>query len=499
MSLRDKHITRTQELKESLNKPVPASAIIDTMRTRLYGKQFSFYSDQSKRKVATCSRQCGKTWGAAEDLVVAALTKNNADNIYVTLTRVSAKKIIWKDLNKVVEEYAALGYTQCKPEHVKINNSELSITFPNKSTVYLFGAKDDNDIEKIRGLRLNRVILDECQSWKDRLLEYLVKTVLPMSTLHNKGTIAMIGTPNAACQGFFYNAFHGINKVEGWTAYNWNIYDLFDHLKTLNPQDPPDIELALKEAYLDNGIKKEDPIYQREALGKWVKSFENSIYKYTEELNTYEGAKTLNPKWNWYYVLGMDFGLSDECAWVVWAYSPSSPNVYVVETYNKAGIIPSKAAVITKAYMEKYDFTKIVGDTGGMGKAFTEEMRQRHQIPVVPAQKRDRLNYIKNMNDDFRTGKIKIEKNADLAEEWSTLQWEVLELKEREGQDNHLADAALYGWRECKHFLYEEPEEEKTETDPGFMSAYEKKIEEEYHKEKEDDLDYPTGGDPYDY
>ena len=114
-----------------------------------------------------------------------------------------------------------------------------------------------------------------------------------------------------------------------------------------------------------------------------------------------------------------------------------------------------------KELKERYIFTRKVIDSGALGKKITEELRLRHHLNLEPADKSQKWSFIKLMNDDFRKGKIKIDaKNCPfLADEWATL------LKSEDGEekikedkrfDNHLADAALYAWREAYHFTYKE-------------------------------------------
>ena len=116
-----------------------------------------------------------------------------------------------------------------------------------------------------------------------------------------------------------------------------------------------------------------------------------------------------------------------------------------------------------------YPFSRIVADTGGFGKGYAEEMKSRFSIPVFAAQKRQKASFIEHMNGDFRSGNIQIcrDKNSDLIEEVGLLQWNLdamergkMMVDDRRFQD-HLSDALLYAWRECRHhgedFEYEGP------------------------------------------
>lgn len=473
--------------REKRMKMSNISDLATRLRAITHDAQHEFITAPGKRIVATCSRQCGKSTGCGIDLVFTAILNPKTDNAYITLTRVSAKKIIWRDLKNIIKENKLGKFV------AKIDATELSIEFKNGSMIYLYGAKDENDIGKILGMKFKLVYLDECQEMKNRLLSELLTRILPPTLWKHNGVIKLIGTPNAMCEGIFYDAFTG--KIPGWKSFHWNAYQN----KFLDDsQDLAKVKKKLDDEIFELKLNQEDPVFKREYLGLWVRSFENSIYKYNPAVNSY---LELDPEKEWFYVLGMDFGFSDDCAWVVLAFNPDEPYVYIVETLNRAGILPTEAALITKGFMKRYEFQKIIGDTGGLGKPYAEEMRQRHGIPVEPAEKSKRLSAIKMMNDDFRMGRVKIKDGEDLAEEWMKLQWEKVGVKERDGQDNHLSDAALYGWRECKHWIPEaikEFEKEIEDANPKLSKEeeYIKRTEEEYEqriKEANDD------NNPYSY
>jgi hypothetical protein len=188
----------------------------------------------------------------------------------------------------------------------------------------------------------------------------------------------------------------------------------------------------------------------------------------------------------------MDFGFGDDCAWVIYAFNKEDNAVYIVETINEAGIIPSLAAEITKELNEHYKFYKIVGDTGGIGKSYTEEMKHRYGINVQSAEKSQKSAFIKLMNDDFRMGKIKADKSSDIAEEWGKNTWEVIGVREREKQDNHLSDAALYGWRECRHYaIFEKAVVKPKQGTEEYYNKLAEEMEEEEERQEKSDNDTP--------
>jgi len=86
-------------------------------------------------------------------------------------------------------------------------------------------------------------------------------------------------------------------------------------------------------------------------------------------------------------------------------------------------------------------------------KQAVEEMRQRYTLPLIPAEKTGKRDYIELLNSDLTLGHIRILPKAQpLVDEWASLVWD--ERKFRSGKyeehptcPNHLSDAFLYAWR----------------------------------------------------
>ncbi len=153
---------------------------------------------------------------------------------------------------------------------------------------------------------------------------------------------------------------------------------------------------------------------------------------------------------SWTWLLGLDFGIRDATAYVIIGWREGSPVVYVAESWKEAGKPPSEVAENVRELMKRYDFTRIVGDLGGMGKAFGEEMRRRYSIPIEPAEKTNKLGFVSLLNGAFEREELLIVRptNEDLVKELTELPWaDETHQKESDGFDNHLTDALLYAWR----------------------------------------------------
>ena len=84
----------------------------------LFNKQLKFVEDPRPYKVAVCSRRSGKTVACAAHLVDIAKKNKDVVCLYITLSRNNAKKLIWKEIEKINRLYKLGGVP---------DNTELSI------------------------------------------------------------------------------------------------------------------------------------------------------------------------------------------------------------------------------------------------------------------------------------------------------------------------------------------------------------------------------------
>lgn len=405
-----------------------------------FGKQLSFIKDPAKRKTACNSRRSGKTFACAVDLIDTALQFDGANCLYITLSRLNAKRIIWKQLCELCHDYK-LG--------AEINHTELSIKI-NNSHIYIAGAKDEAEIEKFRGIALKKVYIDEAQSFRS-YLHYLIDDILTPSLLDYDGTLILIGTPSAQKAGTFFEACHRGKGFRNYIHHHWTIFDN-PHIERKSGKP---VATLIKEELERKGITENEPSVRREIFGEWVEDLNSVVYKFSYDKNTYEELPRLE---GWRYVMGIDLGFDDADAICVWAFHRESPNIYLVEDWQQSKLSVSDLASVIKKLDKLYPHARKVIDTGGLGKKITEELLQRHQIHLEPADKTQKLSFIELMNDDFRRGIIKVKPSSPIIEDWRLLQWDLDEEKPVEDSrfDNHRPDAALYSWREARHFTFKE-------------------------------------------
>ena len=423
-------------------------------KRHLFPEQLAFINDPSKRKAALCTRRAGKSFAVSRYLIQESLEIPGTMCVYIARTREAAKRILWNMLKEADKQYR-LG--------LKFNNSALTARFPNGSEIIFTGANDSSDVDKLRGAAFSLAVLDEAAFFNIDLKE-LVRDVLGPALLDTDGTLAMISTPSSQCAGFFYDITE--KEKYGYTTHKWTVRDN-PHMKSAWDAIQRDIR---------NGIlDPTDPGYKREYEGLWVRDDRSSVYRYTD-VNIYD---TIPENCFWEYTLGIDLGYHDATAFIVSAYSEDVEEFYIVEEYKKKNMLTVDVEEMIRHLQSKYNFTKIVMDTGGgSSKMLMETFKQRSGIPITAAKKTgDKVGLIRMMNSDMARGLVKVKRGTELLKEWDRLQFNLSGTAEDKRYDNHLSDAALYAWMESRHFMYEE---KARRPDPGTY---------EFYKDLEDEME----------
>jgi len=188
--------------------------------------------------------------------------------------------------------------------------------------------------------------------------------------------------------------------------------------------------------------------------GVWITDASGLVYRKPTTLQVRPTAG------EWTYLLGVDFGVKDAMGYVVLGHRENDRNVYVLESFKETQSDVTQAAERVLAFDEQYRFAKIVGDLGGMGKAFGEEFQRRHRIPIEPAQKQNKRGYIGLLNGAIERKELVVIEptNSGLIKEMAELPWkDESHQAEADGFDNHTTDALLYAWRATNAFSQKLP------------------------------------------
>jgi Terminase large subunit, T4likevirus-type, N-terminal len=432
------------------NPAASVPPLIFKLEDFLFDKQLKFVQDPHAFKIAVCSRRSGKTIACAADLIHTALSTKDVVCLYITLSRNNAKKLIWPEIQKINRKYCLGGSPDA---------TELSMSFPNGSVVYLSGAKDRSEIEKFRGLALKKVYIDECQSFREYIQD-LIDDILAPALLDYAGTLCLIGTPGPVPAGFFAEVAgvvqDRLEASEAWSHHGWTFFDN-PHIEIKSGYTHQ--QLLMRELKR-RGVTEDNPSIQREFFGRWVLDSDSLWIHYNKELNNYTTLDTTKHRYN--YILGIDLGYVDADALALLAWSETDPNTYLVEELvaDKQGLTELVAHI--KDFQSRYDISKMVIDEGGLGKKLAEEMRRQHGIPLQAADKARKQENVAFLNDALRTGRFKAKYESHFVKDSFLVEIDRTKsrpdkIKLSDKYHSDIIDSVLYAFKESPAFAYEPP------------------------------------------
>jgi len=248
------------------------------------------------------------------------------------------------------------------------------------------------------------------------------------------------------------------------------------------------------------GVTIDHPKIQRECFGRWVTDTESLVLHDNEAVNHYETLPLLN----WTYILGIDLGFHDADALAVLAWCEASPSTYLVEEVitSKQGITPLVAQI--EALRKKYDISKMVIDTGGLGKKIAEELTRRHGLPVEAADKVRKMENLELLDDALRRGAIKAKKDSMFAQDTFLME------KDRDKSNperivisdsyhSDIIDAVLYSFKLSPAYSYQAPRPKLKQGTPEWAKEQTDAMEEaaERHFQNQEDASEGFGWDTF--
>lgn len=398
-----------------------------------YPKQAESVLSTAKFSTTEGTRRSGKTVGIAAKMFRVAREKPGCVALYITRSRVNAKRLFWKILKTMNEVYGLGGV---------VFEGELCIRLPNGSEIYLSGCVHESEIENFRGMPIGIVVLDEAQGFP-AFISTLIDEVLAPALMDFDGQLDLVGTPGPVPIGFFYDCC----MSPEWTHFRLSVFDnpWIEKKSGKTPQQLLDIELKRR------GVTVDDPTIQREFFGRWAIDTNALVFRYDVKHNSKEAPKCAN------FVLCVDVGFDDSDAIGVLGWTDDSPELYLVEEFvmAKQTITPLMRKVV--ALHAKYDPLAVVMDMGGLGKKIAEEISERTGIYIEAAEKERKLEHIELLNDAMRTHVFHAPATSRFAQDCMKVEWdrtnpEKPKISERFHSD--ICDAVLYGWRRCQQWLY---------------------------------------------
>ena len=406
-----------------------------------------YVKSRAKRNAVRTPRRVGKTVHEALRKLEINFTPPFANQLYVTDTLKNAKRRIWPTLKKLNRELKLAG---------EPNEVEAFMKFPklpNEPIIYLGGAKDSGELDKLRGYEggFKHVTIDEAQSIRQSIMTELVDDVIEPALMDYGGSLDMVGTPGPVCAGYFYDIDVGKNR-DGWTHFFWRVHDN----PFLEKKRGTSHDAYLSELRKNKNWTEETPAYVRQYLGQWVTDSDSLALHYDAARNAC--AWQDGPEPGWKYILAFDIGYDDADAIVVLGWAPHERKLRLVKELitRKQGI--TELGNQLRLLWNIFKPFKLVGDLGALGKKIGEELRLRWQLPVEAADKARKAEHVGLLDDALLTGAMLAPSNSVFAEDCAIIQWDpdakaknILRFEEHPHSD--VIDAVLYGYRAGFHFL----------------------------------------------
>jgi len=408
-----------------------------------FDAQRNFVLDPSPLKAGVTTRRSGKSVAAGIDYTKTAIEIPTCSMLYTGLTRDACVRILKKEVMDMLTDRYKIR-TRWNGQTLTLNFTEYG------STLYMLGVdSSEKEREKALGNKYARIYVDESASYSLDQRQLVYKIFKP-AVADYRGQIAMIGTPGDNVFSLFFDVTNG--KEPGWSTHRWSALD--------NPY--------MKDKWLAEiaELKKNHPNIEQTAwfrqmyLGLWVIDESKLVYKYKEERDLIDLLPVLEYRTQtWHHVCGLDLGHSpDPSAFTVCAYRDYDPNLYIVKSYKRTEMDITDVAALWRHLNSTYHFEKTIVDNAN--KQAVEELKQRFQIPLEPADKAGKSDFIAILNDDFAQGKIKLlrSETEPLQEELKTLVWDERLLVKGKREElasckNDCCDSFLYPWRYCYNWV----------------------------------------------
>jgi hypothetical protein len=444
-------MSRAQKLREERERRAAIPAAISAMLDGLHPSQRKFVDSTSKFRTLRAGRRSGKTTVLSRLAMRAVMLDFPGEVIPIVEKALTtqATTMMWKEL-RATDQLYNLGCA--------FNNASKTMTAPNGGQVVLMGADTEDSADKLRGNRYPLVMVDECGTFRPSILKFLIDDCVEPALLDHGGSLVLAGTPNLVKRGPFWEAVSGERR--GYQDHHWTFLDN-DALPLGNEHLTPQERRALRETQLRElrerkGWDSNNPSYLREYMGMWAEANGGGAFQLNPALNVIDTLDMGDVK-AWEFFLSCDIGFNDAAASVVWGRRTNDPWLYVLWSDERARLVPTRWAAWVDSLKERWNFREMVADTGGQGKAYTEQARESLGMVFSAADKRGKMASLDYANGDLQTGRVKIvgPENRKLIEDI-----EGMVLNEdgddfADDADDHLPHAFLYGHRAVSRWAFE--------------------------------------------
>jgi len=314
--------------------------------------QIEVFSNPARFKVLVWHRKAWKTTTAYNELLRWAAAIQGT-YWYVAPYLSQAKKIIWQE--------PAMGSRYC-PREIwdKRNNSELYLTFPNGSVLYIMGA--DNP-DSLRGPNPKGVVFDEYDDMKPEVWSAIVQ---PIMMANPNAWTWFIGTPKGR-RDLFRKYQYANDQIEKARIMGTKSEWFCSHLRADLSGIIADKELEeAKNTTTEDFFKQEYLCDFLEGAGTFFKGVDRCVYKPTAEDLRITKYKRYN--------IGIDWAKVNDYT-VITPFDLTNFNVLPHERFNQIDYNLQKARA--EATYLRYNKAHVVMDSTGVGEPIFDDLSQR--------------------------------------------------------------------------------------------------------------------------
>ena len=369
----------------------------------------------SKEKYIFCmaGRRAGKSDANKFKALDVSISIPNSRTLIIGLSFTRCCEIYW---NPILETLEFLGI-----EVKSKSKIEGVITLQNGSEIHLVGNTTVDERDKLRGSKWHLVIIDEVQSQKG--LPVLIEEIIEPTLLDFKGQLVLTGT-GPRVRSTYWELLWCDDKKKALRL-NWNI--------TNNPFIP-DYEKVLEDIKKEKGLTDKSPLFLREYLGQISFDDDALVYRLTPNNNlSYDAMRVWiekQPRTDIKFTAGLDYGFTDAdgfCIimfstnkdypekWVVWEYKARRTGITELVDQIKLAMNWINTDKLFTDLPDKHFY--IYSDAGGGGKKISVELSAQYQLPTLDAYKMDKNTAIEMLQEEVRTGHLKIKETGIFADE----------------------------------------------------------------------------------
>jgi hypothetical protein len=312
----------------------------------------------------------------------------------------------------------------------------------------LIGTTAPSFIDRRRGDKYYRIVIDETQDIASDVLHRLIYSSLSASMADADGHIALYGTPGPVCSGLYHASSTG--QRADWAGYTGRPF--------ANPVTADGLRKLTEVFRLEFPNVEDLPWYRREYFGEWVPDSRNAVVSLRADSLVDGDYQSLDGD---QVICGVHYGEHSDSAYSI---AICNPRQHGELHYIGSLEFPSTVGAhryVSDTIMSKHPHVTFYSSQSPHAEDMAAGIRARYGTPIVIHDKRDDAADIALLRSDVGNGAVVLH-DRRLHKQWSELVWIDESGKRDLSQPNAIHHAAVAAWRASQHAYYVPPMRKKT-------------------------------------